>query len=113
MADRGHGPIHAHVQGGVGLGAAPHWAPDGRDDCGEPDLVDPRPSMPALHGFIAGWGFGAFALIVLDSSRSVDAVGAIGVGPGGPFRARYNNRAGDGWGPCRMAGPPQGCLAGG
>ena len=62
--DREHGPIHAHVHGGVDLGAGPHWAPDGCEDCGEPDLVDPRPWMPALHGFIAGWGFGAFALIV-------------------------------------------------
>ena len=25
---------------------------------------DPRPWMPAVHGFIAGWGFGAFALII-------------------------------------------------
>ncbi len=27
-------------------------------------LNDPRPWMPAVHGFIAGWGFGAFALII-------------------------------------------------
>lgn len=27
-------------------------------------LQDPRPWMPAVHGFIAGWGFGAFALIL-------------------------------------------------
>lgn len=25
---------------------------------------DPRPWMPALHGFVAGWGFGAFAIII-------------------------------------------------
>lgn len=25
---------------------------------------DPRPWMPAVHGFIAGWGFGAFAIII-------------------------------------------------
>ena len=24
----------------------------------------PKPWMPALHGFIAGWGFGAFAMII-------------------------------------------------
>ena len=27
-------------------------------------IKDPLPWMPALHGFIAGWGFGAFALII-------------------------------------------------
>ena len=27
-------------------------------------LSDPRPWMPAVHGFVAGWGFGAFALIL-------------------------------------------------
>jgi MFS family permease len=25
---------------------------------------DPRPWMPAVHGFVAGWGFGAFAIII-------------------------------------------------
>ncbi len=27
-------------------------------------LKDPKPWMPAVHGFIAGWGFGAFAIII-------------------------------------------------
>ncbi|MBX5468069.1 MAG: hypothetical protein K6U14_11350 [Firmicutes bacterium] len=27
-------------------------------------LQDPRPWMPAVHGFLAGWGFGAFAVIL-------------------------------------------------
>ena len=27
-------------------------------------LNDPRPWMPAVHGFVAGWGFGAFAIIL-------------------------------------------------
>ncbi len=27
-------------------------------------LQDPRPWMPAVHGFIAGWGLGAFAIII-------------------------------------------------
>lgn len=27
-------------------------------------LNDPKPWMPAVHGFVAGWGFGAFALIL-------------------------------------------------
>jgi hypothetical protein len=29
-----------------------------------PQWNDPRPWMPAVHGFIAGWGFGAFAIII-------------------------------------------------
>lgn len=62
--DQDHSHIHAHVHGGVDVGTAPHWSSDGCPECREPDLVDPRPWMPALHGFIAGWGFGAFALIV-------------------------------------------------
>ncbi len=27
-------------------------------------LKDPKPWMPAVHGFVAGWGFGAFAIII-------------------------------------------------
>ncbi len=27
-------------------------------------MNDPRPWMPLVHGFIAGWGFGAFAIII-------------------------------------------------
>lgn len=27
-------------------------------------LKDPKPWMPAVHGFVAGWGFGAFATII-------------------------------------------------
>lgn len=27
-------------------------------------LNDPKPWMPAVHGFVAGWGFGGFALIL-------------------------------------------------
>ena len=27
-------------------------------------VQDPRPWMPAVHGFVAGWGFGAFAIII-------------------------------------------------
>jgi len=31
---------------------------------GESALRDPRPWMPAVHGFVAGWGVGAFAIII-------------------------------------------------
>lgn len=48
---RGH---HFHLGG-----SHPAAAPD-------PDemLRDPRPWMPAVHGFVAGWGFGAFATVI-------------------------------------------------
>ena len=37
---------------------------DGDDAAPHLDVNDPRPWMPAVHGFVAGWGFGAFALII-------------------------------------------------
>ena len=39
--------------------ALPFYHPHIRDQ-----WRDPRPWMPAVHGFIAGWGFGAFAIII-------------------------------------------------
>ncbi len=63
-SDRGRTHLHAHVHGGVALADPPHWSEDPCRDCHEPNLQDPKPWMPALHGFIAGWGFGAFASIV-------------------------------------------------
>ncbi len=56
--------LHVHSHGGVSIAEEPHWASDPCVDCEEPDFKDPRAWMPALHGFIAGWGFGAFAIIV-------------------------------------------------
>ena len=56
--------LHVHSHGGVSIAEQPHWASDPCEDCEEPDYKDPRAWMPALHGFIAGWGFGAFAIIV-------------------------------------------------
>jgi RNA polymerase sigma-70 factor (ECF subfamily) len=63
-ADRDETHLHAHAHGGVALTDSPRWPEDPCTDCHEPNLQDPRPWMPALHGFIAGWGFGAFAIIV-------------------------------------------------
>ena len=37
----------------------------GGEDAPAPNWVrDPRWWMPAVHGFVAGWGFGAFAIII-------------------------------------------------
>ncbi len=40
-----------------------HHVDDQKDD-GAGIFSDPRPWMPAVHGFLAGWGFGAFAIII-------------------------------------------------
>lgn len=44
-----------------------HWHLFGlghRDEPHEESSQDPRWWMPLIHGFIAGWGFGAFAIII-------------------------------------------------
>jgi hypothetical protein len=50
----------------TGRGVLPHLPLPGlhRPDIGEVQPRDPKPWMPAVHGFIAGWGFGAFAAII-------------------------------------------------
>ncbi len=37
---------------------------DDKNNDGANIFSDPRPWMPAVHGFLAGWGFGAFAIII-------------------------------------------------
>ena len=54
-------PIGLHLPG-LHLPSPP--ATKTRQEDAEPVLTDPRPWMPAVHGFFAGWGFGAFALII-------------------------------------------------
>ncbi len=49
------------------------------------DLSDPRPWMPALHGFVAGWGFGAFALIIYTVLAPAEHSAAWGWVPGAFF----------------------------
>jgi len=48
-------------------------------------LHDPRPWMPAVHGFIAGWGFGAFALILYTVLAPATHSIAFGWVPGALF----------------------------
>lgn len=48
-------------------------------------LTDPRPWMPALHGFIAGWGFGAFATIIYTVLAPAMPSAALGWTPGALF----------------------------
>ncbi len=81
----GRGVVHLHAHGGVALAPPPQWSKDPCTDCHEPDLVDPRPWMPALHGFIAGWGLGAFAVIVYTVLAPEMPSAAFGWVPGALF----------------------------
>ena len=79
------GPLHVHAHGNVPVPEAGHWSPDSCPDCAEPDLRDPRPWMPALHGFIAGWGIGAFATIIYTVLAPSMPSAALGWLPGAVF----------------------------
>jgi ABC-type nickel/cobalt efflux system permease component RcnA len=59
-----HPHVHVHAHGGVPLASDGSLPPEPCPECDDPGLSDPRWWMPALHGFIAGWGVGAFAVIV-------------------------------------------------
>lgn len=48
-------------------------------------LQDPRPWMPAVHGFVAGWGFGAFAIIIYTVLAPAMPSAALGWVPGAMF----------------------------
>ncbi len=50
-----------------------------------PVLNDPRPWMPAVHGFVAGWGFGAFAVIIYTVLAPAEHSAALGWLPGACF----------------------------
>jgi hypothetical protein len=77
--------LHVHPHGDVSLADPPHWAPEECADCKEPDLRDPRPWMPAVHGFIAGWGLGAFAAIIYSVLAPSMPSAAWGWVPGAMF----------------------------
>jgi hypothetical protein len=48
-------------------------------------LNDPSPWMPAVHGFVAGWGFGAFAIIIYTVLAPAEHSAAWGWVPGAFF----------------------------
>lgn len=50
-----------------------------------PALSDPRPWMPAVHGFVAGWGFGAFAIIIYTVLAPAEHSAVWGWVPGACF----------------------------
>ena len=51
----------------------------------EKGLKEARPWMPAVHGFIAGWGFGAFATILYTVLAPAMPSAALGWAPGAAF----------------------------
>ena len=51
----------------------------------EDKLSDSKAWMPALHGFIAGWGFGAFALIIYSVLSPAMPSASLGWVPGAAF----------------------------
>ncbi len=55
------------------------------DEHGDGVLNDPRPWMPAVHGFVAGWGFGAFAIIIYTVLAPAEHSAAWGWVPGAFF----------------------------
>jgi len=48
-------------------------------------IDDPRPWMPAVHGFVAGWGFGAFAIIIYTVLAPATHSAALAWIPGALF----------------------------
>ncbi len=75
---RGH-PVHAHLTALArhGHSADPESTPAWLDD--------PRPWMPAVHGFVAGWGFGAFAIIIYTVLAPAMHSAVLGWVPGALF----------------------------
>jgi hypothetical protein len=68
----------------MGRGALPrlHWPGPARRPA---ELREPQPWMPAVHGFIAGWGVGAFAAIIYTVLAPAMPSAATGWLPGFAF----------------------------
>ena len=61
----------------------PHIAVCGRDDDAESQMARaPTPAMAAAHGFIAGFGIGAFALVIATVFAPAMPSAALGWAPG-------------------------------
>ena len=68
----------------MGRGAMPHLHLPGmaRLDHGQAEPRELKPWMPAVHGFIAGWGIDAFSVIVLTTLAPAMPSAATGWMPG-------------------------------
>lgn len=71
--------VHLHLPG------LRSHAPGDTDRQGEAVLRDPRWWMPAVHGFVAGWGFGAFAVIIYTVLAPAEHAAVWGWVPGAAF----------------------------
>lgn len=71
----------------MGRGALPHlrWPGPARRPAGPVGPREPKPWMPAVHGFIAGWGIGAFAAIIYTVLAPAMPSAATGWLPGFAF----------------------------
>ena len=71
----------------MGRGALPHLHLPGttQPEIGPPGRAEPRelnPWMPAVHGFIAGWGIDAFAVLVYTTLAPAMPSASLGWAPG-------------------------------
>jgi hypothetical protein len=71
----------------IGRGVLPylHLPGTGRVETGPPGAAEPRelnPWMPAVHGFIAGWGIDAFAVLVYTTLAPAMPSASLGWAPG-------------------------------
>jgi len=65
MAQGGRTALHLHLVARERLGEPRLHSGEGLAEVRSTGwLDDPRAWMPAVHGFVAGWGFGAFAAII-------------------------------------------------
>jgi hypothetical protein len=71
----------------VGRGVLPHLHLPGlsRPNAGLTEPRELQPWMPAVHGFVAGWGFGAFAIIIYTVLAPAMPSAATGWLPGFVF----------------------------
>ena len=71
--------VHLHLPG------LRSHAPGDAEREGDAVLSDPRWWMPAVHGFVAGWGFGAFAVIIYTVLAPAEHSAVWGWVPGAAF----------------------------
>jgi len=71
----------------LGRGAFPHLPLPGalRHFGHAPELRELKPWMPAVHGFIAGWGIDAFSLVIYTTLAPAMPSAAVGWMPGFAF----------------------------
>ncbi len=77
--------FHLHLHNHLPGRGRPGQPGKARDQDPDSWLRDPRPWMPAVHGFVAGWGFGAFAIIIYTVLAPAMPSAGLGWVPGALF----------------------------